>query len=76
MNSLECYETDFEVALLEASGEYYKRKAAAWIQARPLLCAVANCFLVSSAAFGAAVTVTQVFYVHTPAAFQPPEQHS
>ena len=41
MNSLECYETDFEVALLEASGEYYKRKAAAWIQARPLLCASA-----------------------------------
>lgn len=32
MNSLECYETDFEVALLEASADFYKRKAAAWIQ--------------------------------------------
>ena len=35
MNSLECYETDFESALLEASADFYKRKAAAWIQVRP-----------------------------------------
>ena len=35
MNTLDCYEQDFEVALLEASAEYYKRKAATWIQAWP-----------------------------------------
>ena len=34
MNTLDCYEVDFEVALLEASAEYYKRKAATWIQVR------------------------------------------
>ena len=40
MNSLDCYEQDFEAAMLEASAEYFKRKAAAWIQAR---CATLRC---------------------------------
>ena len=32
MNTMEAYETDFEVTLLMETGEFYKRKAAAWIQ--------------------------------------------
>ena len=32
MNNMDCYNADFEAALLEASAEYYKRKAAAWTQ--------------------------------------------
>ena len=38
MNTLDCYEQDFEVKLLEASAEYYKRKAATWIQACAMPC--------------------------------------
>ena len=32
MNNMDYYNADFEAALLEASAEFYKRKAAAWIQ--------------------------------------------
>lgn len=32
MNTMDAYEADFETALLTETGEYYKRKAAAWIQ--------------------------------------------
>lgn len=32
MNSMECYEADFESAMLAETGQFYRRKAAAWIQ--------------------------------------------
>ncbi|KAK9809634.1 hypothetical protein WJX73_009175 [Symbiochloris irregularis] len=32
MNTMEAYEQDFEAALLTETGEYYRRKAAAWIE--------------------------------------------
>jgi len=34
MGQMECYERDFEEFLLKDTAEYYKRKAAAWIQVR------------------------------------------
>ena len=36
MNTMDAYEGDFEVALLNETGEFYKRKAAAWIQVKLL----------------------------------------
>lgn len=35
MGQMECYERDFEEFLLKDTAEYYKRKAAAWIQVHP-----------------------------------------
>ena len=32
MGSMECYEKDWEEPLLKETAEYYRRKAAAWIQ--------------------------------------------
>lgn len=32
MNNMDYYNADFEANLLEASAEFYRRKAAAWIQ--------------------------------------------
>lgn len=37
MGSMEIYQTDFETDLLAKTAAFYKRKAAAWIQARKLL---------------------------------------
>ena len=34
MGSMECYEKDWEEPLLKETAEYYRRKAAAWIQVR------------------------------------------
>ena len=31
MGEMECYERDFEVELLRSTGEYYRRRAAAWL---------------------------------------------
>lgn len=36
MNTMEAYEADFEAALLIETAEFYKRKAAAWIQVQDL----------------------------------------
>lgn len=32
MGGMECYERDFEAFLLTETGEFYKRKAAEWIE--------------------------------------------
>lgn len=39
MGQMECYEKDFEEFMLRDTAEYYRRKAAVWIQVRapPLL---------------------------------------
>ena len=34
MNTMEAYEQDFEAPLLAETGEFYRRKAAAWIVVR------------------------------------------
>lgn len=35
MNTMVAYEEDFEAAMLTETGEYYRRKAAAWIEVCP-----------------------------------------
>jgi hypothetical protein len=32
MGQMECYERDFEEAMLKDTAEYYRRRAAVWIQ--------------------------------------------
>jgi hypothetical protein len=59
MGQMECYERDFEEFLLKDTAEYYKRKAAAWIQVRGLQ--MGACLLVVRPNMCASPTGGQVF---------------
>lgn len=34
MGQMDCYERDFEEPMLKATADYYRRKAAVWVQVR------------------------------------------